>query len=535
MIRTFINSFNVAFAESANTLIYFLKRVPFIGKKIPDSLYKQTQAKLIIGIISEILGIFKAVLKKALYLGIMLILPAHLMSKGTGLFFTKFLHMFFFLNIIYGSIMNSIIFNYTDKSAFNMITLMRADAREYYVSAILYKYITNFIYFIIPMIITGLIVKFSPLKALTLLILLTSFKFMGECFNIFIYNKTGRVLSKENAFILIFIVVTLVLAYALPVLDFTLNLEFIFFNIFVVLIVLALGISALIYLWNYKKYTVIAKELLTRDNIFDIKAFETDITFGNVKLDEKKISKEELTSKTYEKKQGYEYLNAIFFHRHRKMLVNPIKIRVIIIIVLFLASGVFLMFMPDATVEVSNSILKSTPLLVFVMYIMSTGERICKAMFFNCDSSLLRYEYYREPKVILLNFTLRLKMAVLLNVIPALALCLAIAGVLIIGGFASKLISAIPLFLCVLCLACFFSIHNLFMYYVIQPYTAELTVKSPLYKFVNFVVYMISYGCLQVKTSSSIFTLGVLAVTIIYMAIALILAYRVAPKTFRLK
>jgi hypothetical protein len=73
------------------------------------------------------------------------------------------------------------------------------------------------------------------------------------------------------------------------------------------------------------------------------------------------------------------------------------------------------------------------------------------------------------------------------------------------------------------------------MYYVIQPYTAELTMKSPLYIIINFIIYAISYICLQIKTSSYYFTLGVLGVTIIYMAAALVITYRVAPRTFRLK
>lgn len=535
MIRTFISSFNVSYAESANTFIHFLKRVPLIGKKVPDSLYKETKAKIVIGIISQILGVIWSILKKGLYLALMIVLPAYFMSKGTGLFFTKFLHMFFFLNIIYGPIMNSVVFDYVNRSAFNMITLMRADAREYYISAMIYKYITNFIYFIFPMIIAGRIVGFSPIKALTMLVLLTSVRFMGECFNIFIYIKMGKVLSKQNTFTLVFIVIILLLAYVLPFLDLYINLEPILFNGFVVLGVLILGAASLLYLWNYKSYTVIAKELLTKENLFDINAFESDMTFGDVKLKEDKISKEELSSKLYQGKIGYEYLNAIFFKRHRKMLINPIKMRVIIIAVGFLATSAFVIFMPDIKEGVFSAVLKSTPLLLFSMYMLSTGEKICKAMFYNCDLSLLRYGYYREPKTILLNFTIRLKFTVLLNIIPALALCVSIAGVLIVAGFGAKLISAVPLFLCILCLACFFSIHNLFMYYAIQPYTAQLTIKSPLYKLINFIVYIVSYACLQIKTSSNIFTVVVIAVTIIYMAVALILTYKVAPKTFKLK
>jgi len=93
----------------------------------------------------------------------------------------------------------------------------------------------------------------------------------------------------------------------------------------------------------------------------------------------------------------------------------------------------------------------------------------------------------------------------------------------------------LPLFLCILCLSCFFSIHYLFLYYVIQPYTAELTVKSPLFKFINMAMYFACYMCLQLRTSSYYFTAGIIISTIVYMGVALVLTYRIAPRTFKLK
>jgi len=125
MISTFINSFKVSFVEKANTFIYFLKRLPFIGKKIPDSLYKRTQAKLVIGIISMILGIFGGFLRKTLYLCLMVILPSYLITNNINKVEPVFIHIFFFLSLIVGPIMKSVIFDKNNKAAFNMITLMR--------------------------------------------------------------------------------------------------------------------------------------------------------------------------------------------------------------------------------------------------------------------------------------------------------------------------------------------------------------------------------------------------------------------------
>jgi hypothetical protein len=535
MISTFVNSFKVSFAEQANTFIFFLKRIPFLGKKIPDNLYKRTQAKLILGIIREIVALLSQFIKKALYLGIMIILPSYSITNNIATLKPIFLHIFFFLSFVLGPLMKSTIFDQNNKPAFNMITLMKADARKYYISEIVYKNITDFIYFLIPVMIIGLIIGFSPLKAIVLVTELIAFRLIGESLQLYMYAKTEVILLKKGWFASTTIICGLALAYVLPILNFTIDFNLILFNFFVAIIILSLGVSAFIYLWKYRRYTILAKTLLTKDNLFDKEAFKTQMTFATVKLDEKKMNKEDLNTKKYDKKQGYEYLNSLFFLRFRRIMVKPIKERVAIIGIAFLIVMYFVLLMPSKRSDILTTIKKSIPSLVFLMYFMSTGERICKAMFYNCDVSLLRYGYYREGKVILSNFTSRLKRVVILNLIPALTLCAFIACIILASGYGSELISMIPLFLCILCLSCFFSIHHLFMYYVLQPYTAELTVKSPLFKFMNMVICVGSYICLQIKTSSYYFTAGVIITTIIYMLVALLLTYRVAPRTFKLK
>ncbi|MBL4936520.1 hypothetical protein JK636_12205 [Clostridium sp. YIM B02515] len=539
MYRTFINSFKVSFAEGANQFIYFLKRIPLIGKKIPEKLYKKTDAKLTIGIISQVLGLFGGFFRKAFYIGIMVILPAYLISDSLIKDKTKllpiFFHIFAFLSLVLGPLIKSTIINKYDKQAFNMIILMRADAREYYISSIIYINLKDFVHFVIPMLIIGSIIGFSPLKALIFIMELIALRFIGEYLHIKVYFKTKSALTEKNIYMTIVILGSILLAYLLPALELTVDFQKILFNAYIAIFVICLGAAAFIYIFNYKNYTVISKKLLTKDNLFKLGSIKTDMKFGDVKIDEKKMSKEDLDSKSFSKKEGYEYLNALFFKRHRRIMVTPIRNRSVIIGIVFLICMYFVIFMPQHREDIVSQIQKSTALFVFLMYLMSTGERICKAMFYNCDMSLLRYTYYRESKVILSNFTSRLKRVVMLNIIPAAALCLALIIIIAAAGYSSNLIAMIPVFLCILCLACFFSIHHLFMYYVIQPYTAELTVKSPLFKIINAVMYFVCYGCLQIKTSSYYFTLGVLGVTVIYMAAALVVTYKAAPKTFRLK
>lgn len=534
MNRTFTNSFKVSFAENANTFIYFLKRIPFIGKKIPESLYKQTNIKIILGIIREILGIFGNLIGKAFYFGLMVILPSFLIMHKT-IYLPQIIHIFFFLSFFISPLISTFIFDTSNKKSFNMICLMRVDAKKYYIGQLIYEKILNFIYYSIFLIIIGFIIGIPPQKAVLLSMELTAFQLMGEAFHVFIYYMSDVIITQKNLFIIPVVIIGLILAYALPILGQTIYFQLTLFNIFSVVTILILGLISFIFLLKYSGYHTLAKKLLTKQNLFNSADLQADINFSSVKINEKDLTKEDLTTKKFEKKQGYDYLNALFFSRHKSIIVSPIKTRIIIIGIAFLICIGLIFFMPDKSSNLLKLLYQSTPIFVFIMYLMSSGERICKAMFHNCDVSLLRYSFYRESKVILSNFAFRLKMTVILNIIPALAICLAITGFTIAMGEASKLPDILPIFLCIICLSCFFSIHHLLMYYVVQPYTAELTVKSPLFTVVNSAMYFICYFCSKIKTSSYFFTLGVIVVTIIYMIVALITIYRLAPKTFKLK
>ena len=100
----------------------------------------------------------------------------------------------------------------------------------------------------------------------------------------------------------------------------------------------------------------------------------------------------------------------------------------------------------------------------------------------------------------------------------------------------APLTGALALFcLAVLSLAVFFSVHPLFLYYIFQPYTAQLAVKNPFFGILNWVVYFLCWMCLQIKQPTSVFTLLVVACTVAYSAVALAVVWNRAEKTFRIK
>lgn len=533
MNRILLNTLNVKFAKKANGIIYCLQKLPWLGKKIPDKLYEGTKMKIVLGWIGELMAIVGKFIGKGFYLGVIVALPAYFINKD--MFQSNFLQIFFFLSLIMGTVLYSSEVFAKETVDFHMVKLMRCDAKEYYKFKITYEKLSDFIFFIPGFLIVGNIAGIRALECFALIIEFTTLRFIAEAIYLKIYDKFHNVPTSKTAFLVIGTIAGMALAYGLPFLNVNMDLKPVVFNWGVVGILIAFSIYSIVYILKYDKYKNISGKILGQELVVNEDEFSKDINFSDVKLDDKKITKEELNSKVYDNKEGYEYLNALFFLRHRRIIVKPMEIRVIIIGVLFLIGVALIIFMPEKKEELVNALKGSGALMVFVMYILATGERICKAMFYNCDVSLLRYGYYRERKVILSNFTARLKRVVIVNLIPAVELCVAFIILVAASGYGQDLVAMIPLFLCILCLACFFSIHHLFMYYILQPYTVEFQIKSPLFSLVNFVIYIIGYGCLKIKNVSYYFTFVVVAITAIYMAIALSVTYKKAPKTFRLK
>lgn len=56
---------------------------------------------------------------------------------------------------------------------------------------------------------------------------------------------------------------------------------------------------------------------------------------------------------------------------------------------------------PELAAALSRNLSAMLPSFVFIMYSITVADKSCRAMFYNCDKDLLRYAWYRKPKVIL--------------------------------------------------------------------------------------------------------------------------------------
>lgn len=533
-----------------NRVLYYLKRFPIIGKKIPDKAYDLRDIKLMVTILSILIFISRHFFTKTFYVLVATLLPMFLVIEDLPpeLAGMAFANILVFLSLFFGSFKGSKALDSTvDK--FNSFKLMHMPGKDFALATFLMTHLSELIGFTPVILITGTLLGIGFLNALSLLLLILGCHIIGEAFYLLVLDKTKKYIG-ESIFIQVPLsLLALALAYVpiftLAIPGFTFSTNFVsstyhfVFSLPFVLGILALAALSLYYQLTYKHYgwamqTSLNMETLSK--VTNLKKTKSEARFKDVNLNEKDLVTNFDSSKINHKK-GYVYLNALFFERHKRILLKPVIVIVGSILIGTLLYSILGLFAKDISQELSKSLITRLTFFVFLMYFLTvfSGERACRAMFNNCDISLLRYGFYRNPRTILENFKIRLVMLGKLNLMISGALCLFVILGTYFSGIHWPLVDELLFLLCIILLGLFFSVHHLFLYYVFQPYTTDLEMKNPFFKFISGAVYILCYSCLYLKVSSQVFTFIVLGATIVYISVALILVYKLAPKNFRVK
>ena len=120
-----------------------------------------------------------------------------------------------------------------------------------------------------------------------------------------------------------------------------------------------------------------------------------------------------------------------------------------------------------------------------------------------------------------------------INLFPAVILALGTVILLLVTG-GTALINYVIIFLFIIILSVFFSVHYLVIYYLLQPYNEKMEMKKVSYTIVSLVTYLVAYTLNDIRMPSLYFSLIGLLFTVGYIVVGLRLVYKKAPKTFKL-
>ena len=522
MFNTFIQSFKLRNCYKVNSIIYSIKQIPLIKRILPDSLYKSLILKIIGNIISIIWEISSIFLGKLIYIAAMIFGMMGLYTTNSS---GTFLTIFTFLTIA-GSLMNTYMFNPT-KDKYYAMFIMRMDAKKYTISNYIYAILKVVVGFMPFSLIFGLIANINIGICILMPFFVASCKiiFSTYALNEFERKKVYINENKPVRFIWIIVGICLLLGYGLPYVGVTLS-EIVFLVISILTIVV--GIFCIKYILKFNKYREMYKSILTEDNMNAKKTAEKQVK-DNI------LNQIDINEKISSNKKEFKYFNDLFIKRHSKILLKSAKKTAVIS--LFIIIGVIFVTLLNDTfkTKINELLMNSLPFFVFVMYIINRGQVVTQAMFMNCDHSMLTYSFYKTPKSILLLFKERIKSIVGINLLPAIVIGLGLPIILYVTGGTDNIYNYLILFVSIICMSIFFSVHHLILYYLLQPYNINSETKSSTYQIANFITYMACFYIYQAKMPTIYFGIGTIIFAVLYVIISLFIAYRLAPKTFRIR
>ncbi|HFU4026410.1 TPA: hypothetical protein ACGO0F_002167, partial [Streptococcus suis] len=234
------------------------------------------------------------------------------------------------------------------------------------------------------------------------------------------------------------------------------------------------------------------------------------------------------TGKDLSHLSGMTYLNALLFDRYKKVLYKKVRDWVLAVVVILAAlEGIRYFLEPFTFTE--DYLLQFLPLSFMIMYVASSGKVVAQMVFVNCDISMLHYPFYREAKTIIAGFNYRFLQTCKLNLIFATSLFLTI---MVLGRFAFSLETILLTALLLLSLTALFSFHDLFIYYILQPFTKDMEVVNPVYKFLSGALYWVAYLNTQLNLGSHLYILLISLAMIAYVSIGYWILLKKAPRTF---
>ena len=196
-------------------------------------------------------------------------------------------------------------------------------------------------------------------------------------------------------------------------------------------------------------------------------------------------------------KKGLAFLNSLFFIRHKRLITKPVMIKSLAVPAIGL--GVFFLTVFKNTLTAENIFELTIRAMPFLMYTLSRQDKVITAMYLNCDQGLLPYGFYRKGEMLLAMYRLRFRSMLGINLIPAGAV---FATYMVAVAYKGELfwVNNLLVLAYILLMTTFFTSLALAKYYLIQPYNQEGMPVSKVAGVINMVVYYICiYGAFIVK------------------------------------
>lgn len=525
MLKTLRLSFSLKNTYRVNAILYNLRQVPLLKQLVPADAYRRHGFKILANTLSVIWETLSVFAGKALYVILMMLVPASLLDISADAGARFFLHLFLLLSLI-GTAMNTYLFD-PSKDKYYAMVLLGVNAREYTLINYLYAIAKVLVGFALCALVFFLPAGLSLGQCLLVPLYVAGIKMAYSARRLWDYERCGRVHNETKGGALLWVVTFLLLgaAYGLPLMGLMIPTT-------AAVVCMAagalLGIPALWKILTFAHYSTMYRELLTD-------AFVTNpITLKSIRSDAGRRRISANTGITSQRK-GFEYLNELFVKRHQRLLWKSSKRIAGGVLIAFAACLIAMRYAPPFEAGVNSMLMSYLPHMILVMYAINRGADFTQTLFINCDRSLLTYPFYRQPGSILRLFWIRLREIVKVNLLPAAVIGAVLVSLLYLSGGTDDPANYAALFMSVTVMSVFLSAHHLALYYLLQPYNAGTEMKSGTYVIMSMATYAICYLMVWIQLPVLVFGAALTAFCVCYCVVAAVLVYRLAPETFRIR
>lgn len=249
--------------EGINAFIRVLGSIPIIKKHIKeDTFSERNKTRKALGIAVQVFVMLGEFLRKFFYVFTMIYLPYFVIGKICPLIQSHqeltMIYMFIMLSTICGSIANNTLYTMGDRD-YLMIRVMLVSPYMNFLGKLIYKMVTEFLFYFISLIIFGV----SPLNSLYLCLLTFCVRPIGEMFAIISFDHLRWLYENRSVFNGTVMAVCVLIAYGLPLFNRRVSVEWLnAIHPFVIIVMLIAGIGSMYFLWWYKHYRVIIRKAM---------------------------------------------------------------------------------------------------------------------------------------------------------------------------------------------------------------------------------------------------------------------------------
>lgn len=513
---------------NANSFLYFLGKIPIINRIITPTLYKNTQLKLVFSLFGTLFDFIKAAIgQSVLVVALIRYLPLLLHgqnwrgSPALGLQVS----LFIILLCILPAFLQSSIFQ-ASKEDFIFLNHFSLNPDAYY----RVKTGTGLVRQVVSLFPILLLIFNDFFTAFMLVSIKVAFVMVGNIFFLKQYKDRRKLTDVKIRMLVILFAV--VLTYVGVYFDRIPSLSpSRFMAISISLISFAIVASAWRYVVNYRNFKEVAVQFASKDVLALKVSVTTTLNEGQTMLE----SFDWPTNKQFWEKNKTEepanYIEHALNIRFKKPIWGFIKQTIIRNLILFIAAG--LLIRSDMIKLDESNLLVYSPILISLVISMTYGPSYLQLCFRNLDLPLLYHHLYSQKRIVQ-SMTRR---ASFLCGIGAIHLSSFAVSLYLFLQIARLRLSPNIFFGLLTVYSLVFLIYELFhflTYYALQPYSTELTVKSPLFTALSIVEYLFSVYFLFARANILSLTspLIIIAATLIFCCVLLT---NWVEKTFKLR